>query len=139
MLVDGLSAGLWLTAGSNSVVSSDPRAEGAAAQPALSTAAGRRLKQDEFLLPPALTASKASIRLTFVNAPHEVSELWPGAVRLRSAAHTRARRPTAPSTLRAARRTTEIAALLCVRGTAVCVLLCARHCCARACAAGEPR
>eukprot|EP01047_Picozoa_sp_COSAG01_P040403 COSAG01_NODE_3399_length_6142_cov_11.969236_3_plen_65_part_00 len=44
----------------------------------VATAAGRRLKQDEFLLPPELTANKSSIRLTFINTPHEVSELWPG-------------------------------------------------------------
>jgi hypothetical protein len=78
VLVDGAPAGLWLTAGSNTVVASDPKTEGGAAEPTATTAAGRKLRQDEFLLPPELTANKSSIRVSFVNTPHEVSELWPG-------------------------------------------------------------
>ena len=78
MLVDGRAAGLWLTAGSNTVVSSDPAAEGGAAEPVAVTSGARRLLQDEFLLPPALTANKSAVELRFVIRPHAVSALWPG-------------------------------------------------------------
>ena len=116
-------AGVWLTAGSNTVVLSDPPAEGGAVSPyalapfytifgqsaqnqganpmyinhhrqrTLSNStlylcwpqakpthvwSNRRLKQAEFLLPPALTAGKAEITLQFRNVPSKQHELWPG-------------------------------------------------------------
>ena len=78
VFVDSESAGLWLTAGANTVVRSDPPREGGAAEPIAVTAGGRKLLQDEFLLPPELTASKTgSIVVQFVNRPHGVLELWP--------------------------------------------------------------
>jgi hypothetical protein len=76
--VDGASAGLWLTAGANTVCASDPSTEGEGAEPTAATAEARKLLQDEFLVPPELTANKTSIYLRFVNTPHEVSELWAG-------------------------------------------------------------
>ena len=78
VLVDGESAGLWLTAGANTVMRSDPPREGEAVEAQAITAGGRKLKQDEFLLPPELTRNKTALTLQFANRPHAISELWPG-------------------------------------------------------------
>ena len=86
VLVNGVSAGLWLTAGANTLVRSDPPREGQAAMPQAVTAGQRKLLQDEFFLPPATNSypgndgggGGGAMRLTFVNRPHAVTELWPG-------------------------------------------------------------
>ena len=61
-------AGTWYLAGSNTCVYSFPAAETGVSPPALETS-NRRWRDDEFLLPRALTQGRAAIRIRLVYAP----------------------------------------------------------------------
>jgi hypothetical protein len=71
-------AGVWLTAGSNRVVYSNPATELGALAPVVRES-NRRWRDDEFLLPRALTEGRPRIRLRFVFAPKD-TPLLPGDV-----------------------------------------------------------
>jgi D-arabinan exo alpha-(1,3)/(1,5)-arabinofuranosidase (non-reducing end) len=64
-------AGTWYLAGSNRSVYSNPPGELDASNPVLETS-NRRWREDELLLPPALTAGRSAIRLRF---EHEAVDL----------------------------------------------------------------
>ena len=70
-------AGVWLTAGSNQCVYSNPDAELGAAGHAVQTS-NRRWRDDEFLLPARLTAGRRAVRVRVVYAPLN-HPLTPGA------------------------------------------------------------
>jgi D-arabinan exo alpha-(1,3)/(1,5)-arabinofuranosidase (non-reducing end) len=70
-------AGTWYTAGSTSVVFSDPPGELDPGEHAVEIAADRRWRDDELLLPPRLTEGRAAIRVhvQYTGAPHA---MFPG-------------------------------------------------------------
>ena len=70
-------AGVWYTAGSNTCVYSNPREERGATQHIIRTS-NRRFRDDEFLLPRALTRGKSLIRVRVRFTPVAVP-LFPGA------------------------------------------------------------
>jgi hypothetical protein len=74
--VDGKPAGVWYLAGSNTCVYSSPRGELGAAQHIVQTS-NRRFRDDEFLLPLALTKGKREIRVRVTFTPVE-TPLYPG-------------------------------------------------------------
>jgi hypothetical protein len=69
-------AGFWYLAGSNRVVYSNPPGELDPAAPVVETS-NRRFRDDEFLVPRALTEGKSKIRVRIVHAPVAHS-LMPG-------------------------------------------------------------
>jgi hypothetical protein len=75
--VDGKPAGIWYLAGSNTDVFSNPNGELGATQHVIQTS-NRRFRDDEFLLPLALTKGKKSIRVKVKFTPVE-RPLYPGA------------------------------------------------------------
>lgn len=70
-------AGIWYLAGSNTCVCSNPRAELGATQHIVQTS-NRRFRDDEFLLPRALTQHRAAIRVQVLFTP-VARPLFPGA------------------------------------------------------------
>jgi hypothetical protein len=70
-------AGVWYLAGSNTCVYSNPREELGAARPVVETS-NRRFRDDEFLLPRALTRGRTAIRVRLVFTPVR-RPLLPGA------------------------------------------------------------
>jgi hypothetical protein len=74
--VDGKPAGIWYLAGSNTCVFSSPRGELGETLHVVETS-NRRFRDDEFLLPRALTAGRSSIRVRVRFIPVEVP-LYPG-------------------------------------------------------------
>lgn len=68
--------GIWYTAGSNTVVYSNPREELGATQHIKQTS-NRRWRDDEFLLPRNLTAGKSSLRVKIEFTPASIP-LFPG-------------------------------------------------------------
>ncbi|MDE3165415.1 MAG: DUF2961 domain-containing protein [Acidobacteriota bacterium] len=74
--VDGHPAGVWYLAGSNTCVFSAPRGELGATQHVVQTS-NRRFRDDEFLLPRALTAGRRAIRVRVQFTPVE-TPLFPG-------------------------------------------------------------
>ena len=78
VFVDGKPAGVWYLAGSNTCVFSNPGGgkELGPTQHVVQTS-NRRFRDDEFLLPRALTAGKAAIRVRVKFTPVEVP-LYPG-------------------------------------------------------------
>jgi hypothetical protein len=77
---DGLwkLAGVWYTAGSNTVVYSNPKDELGATEHVLETS-NRRFRDDEFLIAKDLTSGRKSIRLRVKFMPVEVPP-FPGRV-----------------------------------------------------------
>jgi hypothetical protein len=71
-------AGTWYVAGSNTCVYSNPRAELGATEHVAQTS-NRRFRDDEFLLPRALTAHRTAIRVRVHFSPVD-HPLFPGAV-----------------------------------------------------------
>src|SRR5207248_4583815 len=69
-------AGVWYLAGSNTCVYSNPPDELGAAQHLVETS-NRRFRDDEFLLPRALTRGRAAIRVRIVFTPVRLP-LFPG-------------------------------------------------------------
>jgi hypothetical protein len=74
--VDGKPAGIWYLAGSNTCVFSSPRGEVGATQHVVQTS-NRRFRDDEFLLPLALTRGRGEIRVRVKFTPME-TPLYPG-------------------------------------------------------------
>jgi hypothetical protein len=74
--VDGKPAGIWYLAGSNTCLFSSPRGELGATQHVVQTS-NRRFRDDEFLLPLALTQGKREIHVRVRFTPVEVP-LYPG-------------------------------------------------------------
>jgi hypothetical protein len=74
--VDGKRAGVWYLAGSNTCVFSSPRGELGATQHVVQTS-NRRFRDDEFLLPLALTKGRSEIRVRVKFTPVE-TPLYPG-------------------------------------------------------------
>ena len=74
--VDGKPAGVWYLAGSNTCVFSSPRGELGATLHVVQTS-NRRFRDDEFLLPLALTRGRREIRVRVKFTPVEVP-LYPG-------------------------------------------------------------
>jgi hypothetical protein len=70
-------AGVWYLAGSNTCLYSNPPDELGAARPVVETS-NRRFRDDEFLLPRALTRGRAAIRVRLVFTPVQ-RPLFPGA------------------------------------------------------------
>ena len=68
--------GLWYTAGSNTVVFSNPKPETGPAQHVVQTS-NRRWREDEFLLPRRATQGRASIRVKIEFVPRDIA-LFPG-------------------------------------------------------------
>jgi hypothetical protein len=73
---DWVHAGIWYLAGSNTCVYSNPQKELGVSQHVVETS-NRRFREDEFLIPRALTAGRASIRLKVKFMPVEIP-LFPG-------------------------------------------------------------
>ena len=69
-------AGVWYLAGSNTAVFSSPRGELGEALHVVQTS-NRRFRDDEFLLPLALTKGRSSIRLRVQFTPVDIP-LFPG-------------------------------------------------------------
>jgi hypothetical protein len=69
-------AGVWLTAGSNTCIYSNPPEELGAAQHTVETS-NRRFRDDEFLVPCSLTKGKAAIRVRIKFTP-VTTPLYPG-------------------------------------------------------------
>ena len=76
VFVDGQPAGVWYLAGSNTCVFSSPRTELGAALHVVQTS-NRRFRDDEFLLPLALTKGRSTIRVRVKFTPVEIP-LYPG-------------------------------------------------------------
>jgi hypothetical protein len=76
VFVDGNSAGVWYTAGSNTAVFSSPPGELGATRHVVQTS-NRRFRDDEFLLPLALTKGRNSIRVRVKFTPVD-TPLFPG-------------------------------------------------------------
>ncbi len=76
VFVDGKPAGIWYLAGSNTCVFSSPRTELGPALHVVQTS-NRRFRDDEFLLPLALTKSRSSIRVRVHFTPVDIP-LYPG-------------------------------------------------------------
>jgi hypothetical protein len=68
--------GYWFTAGSNTVVYSNPKGELGATQHNVQTS-NRRWRDDEFLLPPASTKGRESIRIRTEFVPRDIP-VYPG-------------------------------------------------------------
>lgn len=68
--------GRWYTAGSNTVVYSNPKGELGKTEHHVQTS-NRRWREDEFLLPPALTRGKSKIRVRVQFVPRDIP-LFPG-------------------------------------------------------------
>ncbi|HEV2688603.1 MAG TPA: DUF2961 domain-containing protein, partial [Bryobacteraceae bacterium] len=76
VFVDGAPAGIWYLAGSNTCVFSSPRDELGATQHVVQTS-NRRFRDDEFLIPCALTKGRSTIRVRIKFTPVEIP-LYPG-------------------------------------------------------------
>jgi len=76
VFVDGKPAGIWYLAGSNTCVFSSPRGELGEALHVVQTS-NRRFRDDEFLLPLALTQGRSSIRVRVKFTPVDIP-LYPG-------------------------------------------------------------
>lgn len=68
--------GMWYTAGSNTVIYSNPRGELGAAEHNVQTS-NRQWREDEFLLPRELTEGRSAIRVKIESAPRNIP-LHPG-------------------------------------------------------------
>lgn len=68
---DFVHAGTWYLAGSNTCVYSNPPGELDALTPILETS-NRRFREDEFLLPRALTEGRRRLRLRFTHVPQDL-------------------------------------------------------------------
>jgi len=80
-----MPAGTWYLAGSNTCVYSNPKEELGATQHVVQTS-NRRFRDDEFLVPRALTEGRASIRVRIRFTPVRIPcspetrcRNWPGA------------------------------------------------------------
>ena len=76
VFVDGTPAGVWYLAGSNTCVFSAPKDELGGTEHVVQTS-NRRFRDDEFLLPLALTKGKSKIRVKVQFVP-EKRPLYPG-------------------------------------------------------------
>ncbi|HYL76673.1 MAG TPA: hypothetical protein VEU96_20835, partial [Bryobacteraceae bacterium] len=76
VFVDGVPAGIWYLAGSNTCVFSSPKDELGAAQHVVQTS-NRRFRDDEFLISRALTKGRSSIRVRIRFTPVAIP-LYPG-------------------------------------------------------------
>jgi hypothetical protein len=76
VFVDGAPAGIWYLAGSNTCVFSSPRDELGVTQHVVQTS-NRRFRDDEFLIPRALTKGRSSIRVRIRFTPVAIP-LYPG-------------------------------------------------------------
>jgi hypothetical protein len=74
--VNGAAAGIWYLAGSNTCVFSSPRDELGAAQHVVQTS-NRRFRDDEFLIPRALTKGRSAVRVRIKFTPVTIP-LYPG-------------------------------------------------------------
>src|SRR5205807_2662435 len=73
---DWKPAGIWYLAGSNTCVYSNPKAELGATQHVVQTS-NRRFRDDEFLVPRALTEGRSAVRIRVKFAPLKKA-LFPG-------------------------------------------------------------